>query len=70
MSQKPPKLKQIGTYHVKVGSSPYNKKLADGSTEKYSYGRLVIAAANLTDKIGDKVMVRVFEEPKPKKAKP
>jgi hypothetical protein len=63
--------KQIGTYHLKVVSGTDRKKLADGTTKKYKYGMVVVRTPDLTEKIGDKVMIRVFEEEdKPKKAKP
>ena len=62
--------KQLGTYHVKVVPFSDKKKLVDGSIKKYKYGRVIVSTPDLAEKIGDKVMIRVFEEEdKPKKVK-
>lgn len=66
--QKQPK--QIGTYHIKVSSGTDKKKLVGGNVKRYKYGQVVVRTPDLTDRIGEQVMIRVFEEPKPKKVKP
>lgn len=54
--------KQIGTYHLTVASGTDTKKLADGSVKKYKYGMVVVRTPDLTEKIGKRVMIRIFEE--------
>lgn len=57
-------MKQIGTYRVKVSSGVDTKKLSDGTIKKYRYGMITIRTPKLTEKIGEEVMIRVFEETK------
>ena len=64
-----PAKKQIGTYHIRVTSGTDTKKLVDGSVKKYRYGQVVVRTPDLTEKIGNKVMIRVFEEGKEKTKK-
>jgi len=59
-------MKQVGTFRVNVSSGTDTKKLSDGSVKEYRYGSITIRSPKLSEFIGKKVMIRVFQEEKGK----
>jgi hypothetical protein len=55
-------MKQIGTFRVKVSPSTDKKKTKEGKVKEYKYGSVSLRNPNLTEYIGQEVMVRVFIE--------
>ena len=59
-------MKQIGTFRVKISPSTDKKKTAEGKIKSYRYGSVSLRNPNLTEYIGQDVMVRIFIEGKKK----
>jgi hypothetical protein len=57
-------MKQIGTFRVKVNPSTDKKKTKEGKIKSYKYGSVSLRNPDLTDYIGQEVMIRVFLESK------
>lgn len=55
-------MKQIATFRVNVSSGTDTKKLSDGSKKKYRYGSITIRSPQLSEYIGKKLMIRIFDE--------
>ena len=55
-------MKQVGTFRVNVSSGTDTKKLSDGSKKEYRYGSITIRSPKLSEWIGKKLMIRIFEE--------
>ena len=59
-------MKQIGTYRVKVNPSTDKKKTKEGKTKAYKYGSVSLRNPDLTQYIGQEVMIRLFIEDRKK----